>query len=84
MPQTPDDIGVNITVELGQSSEKASANTELVNLFTAAVAPFVGQMMKLNENVTLLLSGRDSESEKDSETASVEAVEDSDHERVDM
>ena len=57
MPQTPDDVGVNITAEQGQSSEKASANTELANLFTAAMAPFVGQMTKLNENVSLLLSG---------------------------
>ena len=30
--QTPDDVGVNITAEQGQSSEKASANTELANL----------------------------------------------------
>ena len=52
MPQTPDDVGVNITAEQGQSSEKASANTELANLFTAAMAPFVGQMTKLNENVS--------------------------------
>ena len=48
------------------------------------MAPFVGQMTKINENVSLLLSGRDPESEKDGETASVEAIEDSDHERVDM
>ena len=48
------------------------------------MAQFVGQMTKLNENVSLLLSGRDPESEEDGETASVEAVEDSDHERVDM
>ena len=54
MPQTPDDAGVNIIDEHGQSSEKASANTELANLFTAAMAPFVGQMTKLNENVSLL------------------------------
>ena len=73
MPQTPDDVGVNITAEQGQSSEKASANTELANLFTAAMAPFVGQMTKLNENVSLLLSGRDPESEEDGETASAEA-----------
>ena len=84
MPQTPDDAGVNIIAEQGQSSEKASANTELANLFTAAMAPFVGQMTKLNENVSLLLSGRDLESEEDGETASAEAVEDSDHEGVDM
>ena len=84
MPQTPDDVGVNITAEQGQSSEKASANTELANLFTAAMAPFVGQMTKLIENVSLLLSSRDPESEEDGETAFVEAVEDSDHERVDM
>ena len=84
MPQTPDDVGVNITAKQGQSSEKDSANKELVNLFTAAMAPFVGQMMKLNENVSLLLSGRDRESEKDSETASAEAVENSDHGGVDM
>ena len=84
MPQTPDDVGVNITAEQGQSSEKASANTELANLFTAAMAPFVGQMTKLNENVSLLLSGRDLESEEDGETASAEAVEDPDHEGVDM
>ena len=84
MPQTPDDVGVNITAEQGHSSEKASANTELANLFTAAMVPFVGQMTKFNENVSLLLSGRDPESEEDGETASVEAVEDSDLERVDM
>ena len=48
------------------------------------MAQFVGQMTKLNENVSLLLSGRDPESEEDGETASVEAVEDSDHEGVDM
>ena len=84
MPQTPDNVGVNITAEQGQSSEKASANTELANLFTAAMAPFVSQMTKVNENVSLLLNGRDPESEEDGETASVEAVEDSDHERVDM
>ena len=57
MPQTPDDVGVNSNAKQGQSSEKASANKELVNLFTAAMAPFVGQMTKLNENVSLLLSG---------------------------
>ena len=84
MPQTPDDVGVNITAEQGQSSEKASANTELANLFTAAMAPFVSQMTKLNENVSLLLSGRDPASDEDGETASVEAVEDSNHKRVDM
>ena len=84
MPQTPDDVGVNITARQGQSSEKASANTELANLFTAAMAPFVGQMTKLNENVSLLLSGRYAESEEDGETASAEAVEDSDHEGVDI
>ena len=84
MPQTPDDAGVNIIDEHGQSSEKASANTELANLFTAAMAPFVGQKTKLNENVSLLLRGRDPESEEDGETASAEAVEDSDHEGVDM
>ena len=67
MPQTPDDVGVNITAEQGQSSEKASANTELANLFTAATAPFVGKMTKLNENVSLLLSGRNPESEEDGE-----------------
>ena len=48
------------------------------------MAPFVGQMTKLNENVSLLLSGRDLESEEDGETASAEAVEDPDHEGVDM
>ena len=85
MPQTPDDVWVNITAKQGQPSEKDSANKELVNLFTAAMAPFVGQMTKLNEkNVSLLLSGRDRESEKDGETASAEAIEDSDHEGVDM
>ena len=67
MPQTPDDVGVNISAEQGQSSEKASANTELANLFTAAMAPFVGKMTKLNENVSLLLSGRNPESEEDGE-----------------
>ena len=76
---------MNITAKQGQSSEKDSANKELVNLFTAAMAPFVGQMTKLNKkNVSLLLSGRDRESEKDGETASAEAIEDSDHEGVDM
>ena len=55
MPQTLDDIRVNTTAEQGQSSEKASAKTELVNLFTAAMAPFVDQMANLNENVTLLM-----------------------------
>ena len=64
MPQTPDDVGVNITAEQGQWSGKASANTELANLFTAAMVPFVGQMIKLNENVSPLLSGRDPESEE--------------------
>ncbi|CAH3043887.1 unnamed protein product [Porites lobata] len=85
MPQTPDDVGVNITAKQGQSSQD-SANKELVNLFTAAMALFVGQMTKLNENASLLLllSGHDRESEKDGETASAEAVEDSDHEGVDM
>ena len=83
MPQTPDNVGVNITVKQGQLSQKASANKELVNLFTAAMAPFVGQMTKLNENVSLLLSGRDPESEQDGETPSAAAVEDSDHEGVD-
>ena len=53
---------MNINAEQGQSSEKASANTELANLFTAAMASFVGQMTKLTENVSLLLSGRDPES----------------------
>lgn len=48
------------------------------------MAPFVGQMTKLDENVSLLLSGCDQESEEDSETASVKAVKDSDHVRVDM
>ena len=43
------------------------------------MAQFVGQITKLNENVRLLLSDRDPESEEDGETASVEAVE-----RVDM
>ena len=84
MPQTPDDVGVNITAKQGQSSEKDFVNKELVNLFTPAMAPFVGQMTKLNENVSLWLSSRDRESEKDGETASAEAVEDSDHEGVDM
>ena len=41
-------------------------------------------MTKLNENASLLLSGRDPESEEDGETASAEAVQDSDHEGVDM
>ena len=53
MPQTPDDVGVNITAKQGQSSEH-STNKEPVNLFTAAMALFVGQMTKLNENVSLL------------------------------
>ena len=44
----------------------------------------MGQMMKLDENVSLLLIGHDQESEEDSQTASVEAVKESDHERVDM
>ena len=84
MPQTPDDVGVNTTAEQGQSSEKASANTDLASLFKAAMAPFVGQTTKLNENVSLLLSGRDPELEEDGETASAQAVEDSGHEGVDM
>ena len=75
---------MNITAKQGQLPEKASANTELANLFMAAMAPFVGQMTKVNENVSLFLSGHDPESEEDGKTASVEAVEDSDHERVDM
>ena len=48
------------------------------------MAPFVGQMTKLDENVSLVLIGRNQESEEDGETASVEAVKDSDHEQVDM
>ena len=48
------------------------------------MAPFVGQMTKLDENVSLVLISRNQESEEDSETASVEAVKDSDHEQVDM
>ena len=41
-------------------------------------------MTKLDENVSLVLIGRNQESEEDGETASVEAVKDSDHEQVDM
>ena len=48
------------------------------------MAPFVGQMTKLHENVSLLLSGQDPESEEDGETASAKAVKGSDHEEVDM
>lgn len=48
------------------------------------MAPFVGQMTKLDENVSLLSIGHDQGLEEDGETASVEAVKDSDHERVDM
>ena len=48
------------------------------------MAQFVGQMTKLDENVSLLLIGHDQELEEDGETASVEAVKDSDHERADM
>ena len=48
------------------------------------MAQFVGQMTKLDENVSLLLIGHDQEMEEDGETASVEAVKDSDHERVNM
>ena len=48
------------------------------------MAPFVGQMTKLDENVSLLLIGHDQELEEDGETSSVESVKDSDHERVDM
>ena len=57
---------------------------ELADLFTVTIAPFVGQMTKLDENVSLVLIGRNQESEEDGETASVEAVKDSDHEQVDM
>ena len=40
------------------------------------MAPFVGQMTKLDENVSLLLIGHDQELDEDGETASVEAVKD--------
>ena len=65
-------------------STAAFPNIELADLFTATMAPFVGQMTKLDENVSLVLIGRNQESEEDGETASVEAVKDSDHEQVDM
>lgn len=41
-------------------------------MFSAAQAPFLGQMSQLNENISLLLSVCEEESEEDGETASVE------------
>lgn len=46
---------------------------------SAAQAPSLGQMSQLNENISLLLSSCEEESEEDGETASVE-----DSGRVDM
>ena len=68
----------------GACARHCTIRAQRVKLVLQITPEFVGQMTKLNENVSLLLSGRDPESEEDGKTASVETVEDSDHERVDM
>lgn len=74
MPGDRDNSAVENTVAEGGAIETSSANTELADVLSAALAPFLGKMTQLNENVSLLLSGQD-ESEEDGETASVEDAE---------
>ena len=70
MPADRDNHAAENTVSEAGATETPSGNTELADVLSAALAPFLGQMTQLNENVSLLLSGQD-ESEEEGETASV-------------
>ena len=61
------DMDKETTVPTGQSSQ----NKELASMFSAALAPFLGEIKELNSNVHTLLASQ-YESEEDGETASNE------------
>ena len=58
-------VAKRTAIQAGRTESPLSANKELADMFSAVLAPFLGQMSQLNENVSLLLGGQD-ESEENS------------------
>ena len=73
----PDDSEENTAQNVTEAgaTETPSADNELARVLSTALAPFLGQMTQLNENVSLLLNGKQDDSEEDGETASGEDFE---------
>ena len=54
------------------ATETPSADNELARVLSSALAPFLGQMTQLNENISFLLNGKQDDLEEDGETTSGE------------